>query len=180
MSSKPPNERPDRRQGAQSGNKNARTHGLCSAKRALKDLSPLEFDRRLAVVRAVIEWKARIRADLGGDLSTAEETLLEQASRQLLLIDSVDSWIFDPKAHRSLVNARKRSIAPVLAQRQALVDSLVRLLQLLGLKRQAETDRWMEEVRAKYGDRPQTTPKGEARGPNQSAVSETEATGTGE
>jgi hypothetical protein len=85
------------------------------------------------VVREKNDWKARVRADLGGDLSTAEETLLEHASRQMLLIDSVDAWTFDPKAHRSLVNARKRSIAPVLAQRQALVDSLVRLLQLLGL-----------------------------------------------
>jgi hypothetical protein len=182
VSLKPPNERPERRQGAQSGNQNAQKHGLYASKRALKNLSPVGFDGRLAVIREKNDWKARVRADLGGDLSTAEETLLEQASRQLLLIDSVDAWIFDPRAHRSLVNARKRSIAPVLAQRQALVDFLVRLLQLLGLKRQVdEVDVWMEKVRGKYGhQQAQTTPKSEARGQSQPAVSEIEATGTGE
>jgi hypothetical protein len=178
MSSNPPNERSERPLGAQLGNKNAQTHGLYSAKRALRNLSAVEFDGRLALVREKNQWKARVRADLGGDLSTAEETLLEQASRLFLLIDGIDAWIFDPKAHRLLVNARKRSIAPVLAQRQTLVDSLVRLLQLLGLKRQAEKDLWMENLRAKYGHKKrQTTPKSEPREPNQSAVSGTEALG---
>ena len=100
----------------------------------------------------------------------------------MLLIDSVDAWIFDTKVHRSLVNARKRSIAPVLVQRQALVDSLVRLLHRLGLKRQAVSaaDSFMEQLEAKYGLRePQTTPESEERGPSQ-PVSETDATGTGE
>src|SRR5262245_3318042 len=58
------------------------------AKRAINGLSPL--DRRTARHSPrKNEWKARIRADVGGDLSTAEETLLERTSRQLHLEPSV-------------------------------------------------------------------------------------------
>jgi hypothetical protein len=47
-------------------------------------------------------------------------------------LDHVDSWLV---GQRSLINARTRSLLPVLTQRQALADHLVRVLEKLGLDR---------------------------------------------
>lgn len=45
---------------------------------------------------------------------------------------TVRAWILE---HGSLVNARRWSGHPVVRERQQLVDSLARLLSLLGLER---------------------------------------------
>jgi hypothetical protein len=50
-----------------------------------------------------------------------------------LLLDSVNAWLV---TQPSLVNARKRSLIPVVQQRQQLADALVRYMTLLGLQRQ--------------------------------------------
>jgi hypothetical protein len=47
-------------------------------------------------------------------------------------VDSLDAWILE---RGSLVNARRRAVHPVVRERQQLVDSLARLLSLLGLER---------------------------------------------
>ena len=49
-----------------------------------------------------------------------------------MLLDHVDSWLFE---QRSLINARSKTLLPVLIQRQALADHLTRLLDKLGLER---------------------------------------------
>src|SRR5262249_30657670 len=51
------------------------------------------------------------------------------------LLDHVDAWLFQ---QRSLVNARAKTLLPVLVQRQALADHLTRLLDKLGLDRVAQ------------------------------------------
>jgi len=50
-------------------------------------------------------------------------------------MDSIDAWIM---AQLSLVQTRRKSILPVLRERQALADSLARLLGQLGLQRRAK------------------------------------------
>ena len=52
-----------------------------------------------------------------------------------MLLDHVDAWLFQ---QRSLVNARAKTLLPVLVQRQALADHLTRLLDKLGLDRVAQ------------------------------------------
>src|SRR5262249_42850559 len=72
--------------------------------------------------------------DLGGEaaVSAQQMALVEAAVRTRLYVDSLDAWILE---HGSLVNARRRSLHPVVRERQQLVDSLARLLSLLGLER---------------------------------------------
>jgi hypothetical protein len=56
------------------------------------------------------------------------------ATRTKLLVDHLDAYILEQP---SLVNRNKRSAYPVVAQRQSLAESLVRILTQLGLKRHA-------------------------------------------
>jgi len=55
-----------------------------------------------------------------------------------ILLDSIDTWLF---TQPSLVNSRKRSVIPVVLQRQALADSLVRYLAQLGLARRHKVNK---------------------------------------
>src|SRR5262249_58095555 len=72
--------------------------------------------------------------DLGGEaaVSAQQMALVEAAVRTRLYVDTLDAWILE---HGSLVNARRRALHPVVRERQQLVDSLARLLGLLGLER---------------------------------------------
>lgn len=109
-----------------------RTHGAAAMRRTLRSLTTRRLDGRSALARAVREWKATIRADLGGDLTKAQETILELAAQQWVQVSSLDDWL---ARQPSLVNARKRAVIPVLLQRAQLADSLGRALERLGLAR---------------------------------------------
>lgn len=60
--------------------------------------------------------------------------LVELTCRTRLFLDHVDAFLLGLP---SLVNKRRKSMIPILRERQALVDSLSRLLGQLGLERQA-------------------------------------------
>ena len=109
-------------------------HGLTTLKRTVATLGGRVLDGRFAVARELREWRAGLERDLGGDLSTQERVLVDLAVTQKLLLGSIDSWLL---VQPSLVNARKRAVLPVVKDRQALVDSLSRIMGQLGLKRRA-------------------------------------------
>jgi hypothetical protein len=92
------------------------------------------IDRRTAAARETLAFKKDLAVALGGeaDLSPQRRKLVDLAARAALLLDHVDAWLFE---QRSLVNARARTLLPVLVQRQALADHLARLLDKLGLDR---------------------------------------------
>jgi len=71
---------------------------------------------------------------VGGEanLTPQERKLIDLAARASLLLDHVDAWLCQ---QRSLVNARAKTLLPVLVQRQAIADHLTRLLDKLGLDR---------------------------------------------
>jgi hypothetical protein len=69
---------------------------------------------------------------LGGDISTQQAALVDLAVKSKLLLDSIDAWLL---VQPSLVNARKKSLLPVVKDRQALADGLTRYLLALGLHR---------------------------------------------
>jgi hypothetical protein len=73
--------------------------------------------------------------------------LIDIAARAALLLDHVDARVV---GWRSLINARTRSLPPVLVQRQALADHLARLLDRLGLDR---TPRRVPDLHTYVGDR---------------------------
>ena len=61
-----------------------------------------------------------------------ELTVVEQACRNRLILDSVDAWLFEQPR---LVNRKRKYMLPVVAQRMAIDAALTRTLTALGLKR---------------------------------------------
>ena len=57
------------------------------------------------------------------------------------MLDSVDMWLL---VQPSLINVRKRTLLPVVVQRQALADALARYLGQLGLRRIIKTKKLQE------------------------------------
>jgi hypothetical protein len=102
------------------------------------------LDRTTPAATALFDWQQSLIGDLGGDreVTTAQRTLVEAATRTKLFIDHLDAWLLQ---RPSLVLARKRSVMPVVLQRQALVDSLVRILDKLGLHRRAKPVQNLED-----------------------------------
>lgn len=119
------------------GNTNARTHGLNSLKRALHNLGPRALDNRTAMAKALAAWRSELIADLGGldNITTQELALVEEAVKTKLLLDSIDGWLL---AQSNLVDKRKRSVLPVVRDRQALVNTLRGLLGDLGLRKRSK------------------------------------------
>jgi len=115
------------------GNKNARTHGMYSLQRAVRERGLDAIDGRSALGRALREYRADLVRDLGGEpnLSTAELHLVDLAVRDRLLLDSIDAAL----AERPLVNRKRGTVAPAVEARFRMADSATRRLQALGLKR---------------------------------------------
>ena len=124
----------ENRGGAPKGNSNARKHGLNTLKKAWSQLSNRMLDGRSPAAVAIRKWRAELIADLGGAdaVSTQQLAIIDLAGKQKLLLDSIDTWLF---SQPSLINARKRSVIPVVLQRQQLADGLSKYLSQLGLER---------------------------------------------
>ncbi len=112
-------------------------HGLHSLKRAVCGFDMGKLDRRYRVFRVLAEWRSELIRDLGGqeNLSTQQVAIVDLVAKSKLLVDSLDAWLLKQP---SLINARKKSVLPVLRERQQLVDSLARILGQLGLERKAK------------------------------------------
>jgi hypothetical protein len=103
------------------------------AKVKIRGLSVI--DRRTLPAQALLQWRQELLKDLGGEehLSAQKLALVEMIVRSRLYIDHVDAWLLQQD---SLLNRKKKCLIPVLQQRQALLDSLARLLSHVGLERQ--------------------------------------------
>jgi hypothetical protein len=114
---------------------NATKHGLNAMKHAMKQFGSRAIDRRTSTGKALEAWRRELVADLGGNdtVSSSQLVVIDAAVRTKLLLDSVDTWLLQQK---SVVNHRKRSVYPVVLQRQQLSDALVKYMQTLGLKRE--------------------------------------------
>ncbi len=131
---------------------NHQTHGLTLLKRAVKNLGGRAIDRRTAVGKALSQWRAELLQDLGGceSVSTQELAIVDLAVRTKLMLDSIDTWLL---TQPSLVNARKRSLLPVVRERTQLSDALSRYLSQLGLKRRAKPALTIQDYMAARQDR---------------------------
>jgi hypothetical protein len=107
-------------------------------KQAVKQLGSRAIDKRTSTGKALAKWRNDLLEDLGGheSVSTQQLALIDLAVRSKLLLDSVDTWLL---VQPSLINVRKRTLMPVVIQRQALADALARYLSTLGLKRITKT-----------------------------------------
>ena len=120
---------------AENGHKAPRTyskHGLVTLKHAVKGLGGRVIDRRTTLGKSLTKWRADLVADLGGidNISTQRSALIDLAVKSKLLLDSIDAWLL---TQPTLINARKRTLIPVVLQRQTLADGLARYLSRTGL-----------------------------------------------
>jgi hypothetical protein len=117
------------------GTQNARKHGHYGLKVKLTGLTLGTVSQQNGMGRAVVEKGNRIIADRGGreSLSELKLDLIDRYLKTELLIHSIDSWMFQQK---SLINRRKRSLYPILAERNRLVETSLKLAQAIGLDRE--------------------------------------------
>jgi hypothetical protein len=111
-------------------------HGLTTLQAALKSASSeSDWIDRLGTVGAELrQWRAGLIADLGGDseISAMERSIVDLATQTYVMLSSVDRFLIEQP---SLVNKSRRSLFPVVQQRQALADALARYMGQLGLKK---------------------------------------------
>ena len=120
--------------GAQKGNTNAEKHGLYKMKAAFRELGGRAIDQRTSVGKALNRWRTDLLQDLGGAdaVSTQQVAVIELAVRTRLILDSLDAWLL---RQPSLVLARKKTVMPVVMQRQQIADALARYMGQLGLEK---------------------------------------------
>ena len=127
-------------------------HGLNAVKARVKVRGLAAIDMRTAAAQALIGWRNGLLSDLGGEESVSNQqlALVDMAVRTRLYIDHLDGWLMEQP---TLINKRKKSVLPIVRERQQLVDSLGRLLGQLGLERKAKPvpalAQYLEE---KYGN----------------------------
>jgi hypothetical protein len=128
-------------------------HGLTVMRRTLDEIADRgrkPIDERTRVGKALMRWRGELVADLGGaeQLSTQQLALVDISTRTKLLLDSVDSWM---TRQASLIDKRKRALHPIVQQRTALADALVRYLTALGLARTAKSGNLQDYLAANRG-----------------------------
>jgi hypothetical protein len=131
--------------GRRAGAGRPRQHGREALRATLRSLTTDRIDGRTKLAVAVRAFKADIRRDLGGNLSRAEEAVLEICAQTWVQVSSLDNWLAQQP---SLVLARKRTVLPVLLQRATLAESLAKNLERLGLKRKAQP---VPDIRRRVG-----------------------------
>jgi hypothetical protein len=109
-------------------------HTLTVARTQIKLRGFGAVDRRTAAARSALQFREQLADALGGDgeLSPQQRKLIDLAVRVGLMLDHVDAWIL---AQRSLVNARSKTLLPIVLQRQGLAEHLAKLIDRLGVKR---------------------------------------------
>jgi hypothetical protein len=135
-----------KRRGVPKGSRSRLTHGLKSMKNALIRSKQERLDMRFRLGKALVRWRLDLVQDLGGEdsISTQQAALIELAVRSKLMLDTIDNWIL---SQPSLVNKSKKTLLPVVIQRQQLADGLARHLSQLGLKRRHKV-RTLHEILA--------------------------------
>jgi hypothetical protein len=121
--------------------------GLTAMKAALSKPDARAKDRRTKIGRALLRWRNELIEDLGGvdAVTTQQLAIVELAVKSKLMLDSIDAWLLKQP---SLVNARRKSLLPVVRERQQLADSLARYMGQLGLERRVKPTPSLQEYLA--------------------------------
>jgi hypothetical protein len=127
-----PGKRTGGKNGPPHGSQNHLVHGLYILKAAVNGLGNRVIDKRTVTGKALRKWRTDLERDLGGDISTQQGAVVDLAVKSKLLLDSIDVWLL---TQPSLINKRKKTLLPVVLQRQQLADGLARYLSMLGLER---------------------------------------------
>ena len=118
-------------------------------KRAVNTVGNRLIDRRTITGRALAKWRKGLIQDLGDDVSTQQSAIVDLAVKSKLLLDSIDAWLL---TQPTLINKRKKSLLPVVRERQQLADGLAKYLAMLGLDRRSKQVSLQDYVQQKYGN----------------------------
>jgi hypothetical protein len=114
------------------------------AKAALSKGGLTALDGRSAEARALKAWKAEIVADLGGDLSAQQLTLLDSAAVSMALLAVADAYLRELGA--GIVNRKRKTFVPLVQERLRVAQHVADTLKTLGLARVAKTVPALAEV----------------------------------
>jgi hypothetical protein len=109
-----------------------RKHGLTRLLRSRMR----QLDGRSALSQSIAKYRAELLSSLGGadSLSAQENTLVEMCSRDWLMLQHIDAYLFQT----GIFNKKRRQAYALTVQRMQVADSLTRRLQALGLQRRAK------------------------------------------
>jgi hypothetical protein len=124
---------PPKRGGRRSGASRKPAHGLTRLRRSVTVLTTRRLDGRTVMAREVRRWKDDVRRELGGDLTRAQETILEAAAQSWVILASLDDYI----ARQSSLVTKKRRVIDVVTQRMQIAEGLAKHLERLGLERRS-------------------------------------------
>jgi hypothetical protein len=127
------------------------------------DLSPVERAARLL--------REDMLEDLGGAeaVSATQRALLDASVGSLIVLQSIDAYLFKLAAEDGLVNKRSRRTFPIVTDRMRVADSLARQLTTLGLERKAKPAQDLDSyLSARY---PSSPDQGRGSSPNESGDS---------
>lgn len=110
-----------------------RVSGFHSRKRVVSGRGLSALDGRSAEARALKAWRADVERDLGGNVSTAQATLIEEAAVDLVVVWAADRWLRENAGQ--VVNKRSRGFVPLVAERLRVAAHLTETLRALGLER---------------------------------------------
>jgi hypothetical protein len=112
-------------------------HNLTPTIRKIQAKGLKALDQRSALALAMKKLRGELTTDLGGEesLSAQQKKLIDESIKKVVLLDSIDTWLFQQPA---ILNKRTKSLFPIVTQRMVIADSLMRVLKELGLTKVAK------------------------------------------
>jgi len=123
-------------QGAQVHNKNAVRHGLHSLQAAIREVGAQPLDGRSAVSKALQAYKRELVDDLGGDLTTAQMTLVDLAAQKKLMVDTAVAWIAQNLP--VVVSEEDVRFVSLVKEAESISMNLAKILGQLGIERRTK------------------------------------------
>jgi hypothetical protein len=104
------------------------------------------MDGRSTTARALKLWKTQVAADLGDDLSAQQRTLLDVAAVDMALLSVADAFLRENAGQ--LVNRKRKTFVPLVAERLRVATHLADVLRTLGIARVPKPSKSLAEILA--------------------------------
>ena len=96
-------------------------------------------------------FKGKLEAALGGDVTPQQQTLIELATVELLLVRHVDAFLLEQET-LLVGRGKQKRLLPVLKDRATHARFLAELMDRLGLdRREAKPVELVDYIKAHYG-----------------------------
>ena len=126
-------------------------HGLYRAVTALRPHGLAGVDQRSAAARVANGFKAELEAALGGDVTPQQQTLVELAALELLVVRHCDAFLLEQET-LLVGRGKQKRLLPVLKDRATHAHFLAELMDRLGLdRREARPVDLVDYLEENYG-----------------------------